>query len=835
MRLLVYGGLHQLGAHVVAAARHDGHEVFVWDFSRSGMPRQQDVADETVHLITYAAEKDASLATPPPGLDAVDAVVFCGVDPYPDDSASMPSGGRLAVERAALDAILASGPDALVLTSTESGAPLEDHCRVLEGAAIASGVSVIVLRYAPVVGSEPGVSCVERCPKINLMLPEVRAVSGDFSAVDLEIGEVQGPQGRHVGGFVHAADAADACLLAAYALAGGEAGGSVLDVSTPDAPTTGQVLQIMRASEVLRVDEGAACGIPVSGEAMPTAGGPSARDALGWRPLYTHEEWLADEVDSLHAAWVDRHSEHTAVKVTHEFLGSAVSHGALRFFGLLLVDDRTGTLRNTDIRFVIQKKVYQPRVLSTRGIPMPFSRIRVSPYVVEVPLGRIADFPTHTNPRFAAVLPDGRMVRRRLVYSYLRRKARFLRGRLHHIVSGDSTLYVRQSARNRLNITFRTHNRTDDIGMAPVIALAALAARVVPRKTVLLYEKHSSHYEESASTLFERLIDSGRHEARFVLERDAISAVPEKYRPYVVERFSFAHFYRFFCATALLGTEAAAHAAELRTANRILLRRIFSRRFGYVFLQHGVMYMVALSAGQRKEFRADGIVFPLGTKIVCSSQKEARHFVELGGFPAKDMYVSGLPKFDRAVRDEDADLILIMPTWRPWEHNIVRTAPQEAPYFKMLVTLYEAMPEELRERVRILPHPLLRDTIKTTSLARHMWSEGSYDEALRRCAVLVTDYSSISYDAFYRGSGVVFWWRDKDECMRRYQGHLMLDGDSAFGPVCFEPGQLTAAVRSLYRSAQDAEYVRRYRELVEFHDNCNTDRLVAMLEKDGLI
>ena len=107
------------------------------------------------------------------------------------------------------------------------------------------------------------------------------------------------------------------------------------------------------------------------------------------------------------------------------------------------------------------------------------------------------------------------------------------------------------------------------------------------------------------------------------------------------------------------------------------------------------------------------------------------------------------------------------------------------------------------------------------------------DELLRDVSLLITDYSSIAFDAFYRGANVIFYWEEMEECMRQYGGdtHLMLSEESAFGPCCYRPDELRGAVESLYGSRQREIYLRRFGRIVEHHDGKNTDRLIAELRR----
>ena len=247
--------------------------------------------------------------------------------------------------------------------------------------------------------------------------------------------------------------------------------------------------------------------------------------------------------------------------------------------------------------------------------------------------------------------------------------------------------------------------------------------------------------------------------------------------------------------------------------------------------------MVSLNSESRGFFK------PKATRgkyrVVVSSQEEAQHFIELANYKPEQLYVCGLPKYDRNTREQDADRIVLMSTWRPWEYNEVRFDLKQTGYYQMLVRMFEAVPAEMRDRVVILPHPLFFEAVghEEFPLKRYMDSESRYDDVLKHTAILVTDYSSIAYDAFYRGANVIFYWEEKDACMEHYgpSTRLMLDGENAYGRICYSPAELTEALRKEDGAGQKQAYVENYRKIVEFHDGKNTERLLEMLREDELL
>ena len=187
------------------------------------------------------------------------------------------------------------------------------------------------------------------------------------------------------------------------------------------------------------------------------------------------------------------------------------------------------------------------------------------------------------------------------------------------------------------------------------------------------------------------------------------------------------------------------------------------------------------------------------------------------------------------MRYYDADKIMIMPTWRQWEYNELRFDYKNSGYYKMVLSMFKSVPKKYRNKIVIAPHPLMYDAFKNTNLSKYMSDNLEYNELLKHVEVLITDYSSIAFDAFSRGANVIFWWKDLKECMLHYGGSLLLNKDNAFGPVCNREWELKKTINKMYGKKQDIKYTDNYKEIVSFSDGKNSERLISLLEKDNIL
>ena len=408
------------------------------------------------------------------------------------------------------------------------------------------------------------------------------------------------------------------------------------------------------------------------------------------------------------------------------------------------------------------------------------------------------------------------------------------------IVNDNTSMYLRQTIANTMYLTVRESNIYDfKEGIKLLNKAKFLSHFIIKPNIVLMYEKECDRYEESASVLYEKIIDLGYKNVYYIINKKnpIYEKIDEKYKKNIIDKGSLKHLIYFFKCNRFIGTETIGHAIQLRASNRIVSKKINSPKIRYVFLQHGVMYMVSLDADMRSGFRSNN--FKL-YRVVVSSELEKKHFTDLGGFSDEELYVTGLAKFDKCMRYDDADKIVIMPTWRRWETNQASIDFTKTKYYKMLERMVSAVPEKYRDKLIVLPHPLMKKVIsdKKNELSKYMVSDDvTYDDVLKTCDLLITDYSSIAYDAFYRGAKVIFYWEEKEECMQHYGGnaHLMLNTDNVYGDVCYNKEELKTAFSNNYMNSQKVEFIKKYKKIVEFSDGNNSERIIKCLKKDKML
>lgn len=258
------------------------------------------------------------------------------------------------------------------------------------------------------------------------------------------------------------------------------------------------------------------------------------------------------------------------------------------------------------------------------------------------------------------------------------------------------------------------------------------------------------------------------------------------------------------------------------------------------FLQHGVTKDDISQWLNAKDFDL----------VVTTTPAEHASLVADGSsyvYTTREVVATGMPRLDllrraaRAVPAERRNLILLAPTWRQWLavdidpatglRRVDAAAFAQSDFYQSWHGLVcSAELKDLAQRndatITILLHPNLQRIAEHFQVPNHVTKLGYEGEDVRalfaRSRVVVTDYSSISFDAAYIDRPVVYFQFDHDQV--RHGGHLGRLGyfnyeRDGFGPVVNSVDTALAAVGSVmeaggvpapeYQARIDATFVDR--------------------------
>ncbi len=359
----------------------------------------------------------------------------------------------------------------------------------------------------------------------------------------------------------------------------------------------------------------------------------------------------------------------------------------------------------------------------------------------------------------------------------------------------------------------------------------------VIKKTALFYEKHAEKAEEGTFEFCCRCSESKRTKCYFVIDKNALDYQRIKQDPRVIRKFSLRYYWRLYNANYFIAPEAPTHITLFDSNNKYLRWNLI--RHPFVFLQHGIIYLKPME--KRSTFaKGRGGQF---SYIVVSSEKEKAVVSEMFGVSFRRILKTGLLMLDKCeykhINQNSPDKITVMLTWKPYEKYLDNF--EDSTYYQDVCQVYNMLLKYVdRSQINIVPHPHTRDFMLTTDLHDLVWTK-PISEALVETKLLITDYSSVCWNAFYQGGGVVFYQPDLAE-YENYVGKLIPHDNEYVGFRVFNINDLEAVIAQGITDShiqlqhfRTEEYERRYATVNEFHDGKNGERLYSALKGIGYI
>lgn len=251
-----------------------------------------------------------------------------------------------------------------------------------------------------------------------------------------------------------------------------------------------------------------------------------------------------------------------------------------------------------------------------------------------------------------------------------------------------------------------------------------------------------------------------------------------------------------------------------------------------IFLQHGIILNNISSWLNKFDKNLDF--------ILTTSKKEYDSFFDYPyNYEKEVIHMLGLPRFDN-LENEKTKTILIMPSWRRYLTNENKYSISNSSFFKTYNSLINN--EKLIEKAKNLgykvifrPHPHVYqyiDLFEENEFIQIDHERGSYQELFKKGALLITDYSSVSFDFAYLKKPVLYYHYGKDYHFNLEESYFDFE-TMGFGEVCKSEDELVDMICEYMEN--DCKMKEKYEQNVEdyfiFTDKNNSKRVHEAIKK----
>jgi CDP-glycerol glycerophosphotransferase len=383
--------------------------------------------------------------------------------------------------------------------------------------------------------------------------------------------------------------------------------------------------------------------------------------------------------------------------------------------------------------------------------------------------------------------------------------------------------------------------------------LFLLAVSFVPGKIYKLFNRHVwivSEYEHLAR-------DNGYWFFKYVREKYPLQKAYfplsedspdfEKINPLgnVIKFGSFFHYILFWGCEKYIGTTKCYGFPYRRICEDLVQWGLHG--FKYVFLNHGVARgYSSIVDGRNTNYNLIFAISPYEKETIIREDYQEPDRIICAGFCRHDQLNDNILKNNR---------IVIMPTWRNYldvrlltnadERECIIREFLDSTYYKKWMSLINnpdfcAFVEEGQYEVIFYLHEYAQMYSKYFHAGNDKILIGTNDKydiqkLLRSSRLLITDYSSVTYDFAYMYKPLIYYQFDLEE----FESHQYSQGEKytyetdGFGKVCYSEEETIGIIKDI--ASQDFRiseiYKRRVDDFFLYHDNNNCERAYKAIKK----
>lgn len=363
-----------------------------------------------------------------------------------------------------------------------------------------------------------------------------------------------------------------------------------------------------------------------------------------------------------------------------------------------------------------------------------------------------------------------------------------------------------------------------------------------PRGDVWILGEREESARDNSTVLFAYLREKNPDaHIYYVIEKKASMRVNVAKWGNVIDHSSLRHRFLFLHAKVLINSYSIKHMIPATWhPGAYMQQAVWRLEAKRVYLKHGVH----LSPFAVK--RANG-----GYDMVCAvGSRELRELERTTGY-TEQLKLTGLARYDRLfkAREEKKDFILFMPTWRRYLVPKLFSGEQEAvaeyqgSVYEQFVTgllshkgLSEFLKRSDLELVVVPHHNMAVHINETHPVAENIRVlpavNADIPNLLRDCRALITDYSSVHFDAAYAGAPVIYAQFDAEDFAALHGASSWFDfRQDGFGPVVRNVNDVASELERYARAnfAREDVYESRVVAAFSFSDDRNCERIVRAI------
>ena len=357
----------------------------------------------------------------------------------------------------------------------------------------------------------------------------------------------------------------------------------------------------------------------------------------------------------------------------------------------------------------------------------------------------------------------------------------------------------------------------------------------------LVDEKYSTRAQDNGYYFFKHCMDHDEEtylgqKIYYVITKD--SPDYDMIRPYkknVVHFMTIRHMCYILAAELLVSTDARSHIYAQRSRHSIFTR--YTKKLPFVFLQHGVTALkrVDFFYGKGKPGSCD--------LFVVTSEKEKQIVIDNFNYEPDEVINTGFARWD-VLKDKSQDShdILVMPTWRSWLEGASDREFEESDYFRHYAALlnsqrFKDLLEKYDLHANFYLHAIFQAHTESFHIASdriHLKSFGDtpVNELLMQCKMLITDYSSVSWDVLYQNKPTLFYQFDLDKYNEAHGSYIDMKTD-LFGDRAETLDQLLDSLEKTIQNnfRMEPKYEKMQQEYFQYEDHEHSRHICEEIKK----